>query len=208
MHLISWPTIGSFQEIRAKANTDLSHSHSLCKSDEENKDTDEVATAIFDFPPQFNELPTGVKGQKPRRQLADCKLWKTHQGIQKVWGTRLLRDLRGFSKELALTDGEQQQHAALDPVIPDQTPARVQPLQQQAMHFMHQDAGVPIDRSPMISINPQEVGLANLNPDAGGLPPQNIKRSPLKFELAGPRREVITPEIGPNLEEVDPEIEQ
>uniref|UniRef100_A0A915K8B1 Uncharacterized protein n=1 Tax=Romanomermis culicivorax TaxID=13658 RepID=A0A915K8B1_ROMCU len=27
----------------------------------------------------------GAKGRVPRRQLVDHKLWKTHQGIQKIW---------------------------------------------------------------------------------------------------------------------------
>uniref|UniRef100_A0A915J456 Uncharacterized protein n=1 Tax=Romanomermis culicivorax TaxID=13658 RepID=A0A915J456_ROMCU len=30
-----------------------------------------------------SEGPIGVKGQRPRRQLADCRLWKTHQGIKR-----------------------------------------------------------------------------------------------------------------------------
>uniref|UniRef100_A0A915ITJ7 Uncharacterized protein n=1 Tax=Romanomermis culicivorax TaxID=13658 RepID=A0A915ITJ7_ROMCU len=32
----------SVQEVRAEENSDSSHSHSLCKSDEENEDIDEV----------------------------------------------------------------------------------------------------------------------------------------------------------------------
>uniref|UniRef100_A0A915K2Q0 Uncharacterized protein n=1 Tax=Romanomermis culicivorax TaxID=13658 RepID=A0A915K2Q0_ROMCU len=74
-----------------------------------------------------------------------------------------------------LGDGDQQQHAALDPVIPDQTPARVQSLQQQAMHFTPQDAGMPLDHPPAIAIEPQEISLANPNPDADGPPLPNIK---------------------------------
>uniref|UniRef100_A0A915J887 Uncharacterized protein n=1 Tax=Romanomermis culicivorax TaxID=13658 RepID=A0A915J887_ROMCU len=35
-----------------------------------------------------------------------------------------------------------------------------------------------------------------------------MKRSPPKVELAGPKRGVIMPEFGLNLNEVDPEIEQ
>uniref|UniRef100_A0A915HU21 Uncharacterized protein n=1 Tax=Romanomermis culicivorax TaxID=13658 RepID=A0A915HU21_ROMCU len=64
---------------------------------------------------------------------------------------------------LNLGGKEQQQHAALDPVIPEQTPVRVQPLQQQAMQFTPQDAGVPIDHPPAIALEPQEAGPANPN---------------------------------------------
>uniref|UniRef100_A0A915L6R5 Uncharacterized protein n=1 Tax=Romanomermis culicivorax TaxID=13658 RepID=A0A915L6R5_ROMCU len=49
-------------------------------------------------------------------------------------------------------------------------------------------------------------GLANPNPDANGPLPRNLKRSPPKVELAGPKMDIITPEFGPNLEERDPEI--
>uniref|UniRef100_A0A915JQ29 Uncharacterized protein n=1 Tax=Romanomermis culicivorax TaxID=13658 RepID=A0A915JQ29_ROMCU len=108
---------------------------------------------------------------------------------------------------LNLEDIEQQQHADLDTVIPDQTPASVQPLQQQAMHSMPQDAGVPIDRPPAIAIDPQEAGPMNLNQEADGLLLRNIKRSLPKVELAGRRRDIIRHEIQPNLEEVEPEIE-
>uniref|UniRef100_A0A915I5I2 Uncharacterized protein n=1 Tax=Romanomermis culicivorax TaxID=13658 RepID=A0A915I5I2_ROMCU len=74
-----------------------------------------------------------------------------------------------------LGDGDQQCHAAPDPVIPDQTPARVQPLQQQAMQFTPQDVGVPVVCPPMIAMEPQEAGLANPNPDANG-PPQETSK--------------------------------
>uniref|UniRef100_A0A915K3J0 Prolactin receptor n=1 Tax=Romanomermis culicivorax TaxID=13658 RepID=A0A915K3J0_ROMCU len=53
---------------------------------------------------------------------------------------------------------------------------------------------------PVIAINPQEAGLANRNPDADGLPPQNLKRSPPKVELAGLKRDIITPEISTEFE--------
>uniref|UniRef100_A0A915J543 Uncharacterized protein n=1 Tax=Romanomermis culicivorax TaxID=13658 RepID=A0A915J543_ROMCU len=107
---------------------------------------------------------------------------------------------------LNLGDRNQQRHAAPDPVIPDQTPARVQPLQQQAMHFTPQDAGVPLDHLPTIAMDGQEAGLANPNQDADGLLPQNVKRSPPRVELAGLKRDIITPKIRPNLNGVDPKI--
>uniref|UniRef100_A0A915JUL6 Uncharacterized protein n=1 Tax=Romanomermis culicivorax TaxID=13658 RepID=A0A915JUL6_ROMCU len=53
-----------------------------------------------------------------------------------------------------------------------------------------------------------EAGPANLNPDADGLPPGNLIRSPSKVELAGRKRDVITPEFCSNLDERDPEIDQ
>uniref|UniRef100_A0A915HXZ1 Uncharacterized protein n=1 Tax=Romanomermis culicivorax TaxID=13658 RepID=A0A915HXZ1_ROMCU len=77
-----------------------------------------------------------------------------------------------------LGDRDQQRHAALDPVIPDQTPGRVQPLQQLAMHFTPQDAGVPLDHLPTIAMDQQQAGLANPNPDVDGPLPLNIKQSP------------------------------
>uniref|UniRef100_A0A915IFA6 Uncharacterized protein n=1 Tax=Romanomermis culicivorax TaxID=13658 RepID=A0A915IFA6_ROMCU len=109
---------------------------------------------------------------------------------------------------LNLGDGDQQQHAARDPVILDQTPVRVQPLKQQPMHITPRDAGVPIDNQLVIAIKQQEAGSANPNPDADGLPPGNIKRLPPWVELAGPKRDVLRPEIQPNLDEVDPKIER
>uniref|UniRef100_A0A915HX44 Uncharacterized protein n=1 Tax=Romanomermis culicivorax TaxID=13658 RepID=A0A915HX44_ROMCU len=52
MEMMRWLTIfpnkaylvpeNSVQEVRAEANSDSSHSHSLCKSDEENEDIDKV----------------------------------------------------------------------------------------------------------------------------------------------------------------------
>uniref|UniRef100_A0A915IUI4 Uncharacterized protein n=1 Tax=Romanomermis culicivorax TaxID=13658 RepID=A0A915IUI4_ROMCU len=39
-------TDNSVQEVRAEANSESSRSHSLCKSDEENKDIDDVVTRI------------------------------------------------------------------------------------------------------------------------------------------------------------------
>uniref|UniRef100_A0A915J6S4 Uncharacterized protein n=1 Tax=Romanomermis culicivorax TaxID=13658 RepID=A0A915J6S4_ROMCU len=107
---------------------------------------------------------------------------------------------------LNLGDGDQQWHAAPNQVIPDQTPMRVQPLQQNAMHFTPQDADVTIDRPPGIAIDPQEADPVNLNPHADGPLPRNMKRSPPRVELAGPKREVIMPKFRPNLEELDPEI--
>uniref|UniRef100_A0A915IDE2 Uncharacterized protein n=1 Tax=Romanomermis culicivorax TaxID=13658 RepID=A0A915IDE2_ROMCU len=64
----------------------------------------------------------------------------------------------------------------------------VQPLQQQAMHFMPQDAGVPLDPPLTIAMDSEEAGPAILNPDPNGPPPWNIKKSPPKVELAGPKR--------------------
>uniref|UniRef100_A0A915ICH2 Uncharacterized protein n=1 Tax=Romanomermis culicivorax TaxID=13658 RepID=A0A915ICH2_ROMCU len=75
------------------------------------------------------------------------------------------------------------------------------------MHFTPLDAGVPIDRPPAIALDRQGAGLANPNPDTDGPPPRNLKRSPPKIELAGPKRDVITPESRPNLDERDPEID-
>uniref|UniRef100_A0A915IKA2 Uncharacterized protein n=1 Tax=Romanomermis culicivorax TaxID=13658 RepID=A0A915IKA2_ROMCU len=75
-------------------------------------------------------------------------------------------------------------------------------------YLLPQDAGVPIDHLPAIAIDPQEAGLANPNPDAHGLPPQNLKRSPPKVKSAGPKRDVIMPEFQPNSEERDPEIDR
>uniref|UniRef100_A0A915JJL6 Uncharacterized protein n=1 Tax=Romanomermis culicivorax TaxID=13658 RepID=A0A915JJL6_ROMCU len=54
---------------------------------------------------------------------------------------------------LNLGEGEQQWHAAPDPVIRDQTPMRVQPLLQNAMHYTPQDVDQPIDRPPMIAMD-------------------------------------------------------
>uniref|UniRef100_A0A915I3A5 Uncharacterized protein n=1 Tax=Romanomermis culicivorax TaxID=13658 RepID=A0A915I3A5_ROMCU len=54
-----------------------------------------------------------------------------------------------------LGERDQQHHTAPDPVNPDQTPARVQPMQQQAMHFMPQDSGVPIVHPPTIALDLQ-----------------------------------------------------
>uniref|UniRef100_A0A915JLG9 Uncharacterized protein n=1 Tax=Romanomermis culicivorax TaxID=13658 RepID=A0A915JLG9_ROMCU len=51
---------------------------------------------------------------------------------------------------------------------------------------------------------PTTAGLANPNPDADGPPLLNIKPSPPCVELAGPKRDIVTPEIRPNLNEVDP----
>uniref|UniRef100_A0A915IYQ0 Uncharacterized protein n=1 Tax=Romanomermis culicivorax TaxID=13658 RepID=A0A915IYQ0_ROMCU len=102
----------------------------------------------------------GAKGQRPRHSFADCKLRKTHQGILQVWETTLLRYLQGIAKELALTD---------------QTPTRVQPLQQQAMHFTPQAAGVPLDCWPRIAMDQQEAVPTNPNQDTDGLTPRNIK---------------------------------
>uniref|UniRef100_A0A915J7Y9 Uncharacterized protein n=1 Tax=Romanomermis culicivorax TaxID=13658 RepID=A0A915J7Y9_ROMCU len=62
------------------------------------------------------------------------------------------------------------------------------------------------NRPPAIAIDPQEAGRANPNPDADGPPPQNLKRSLPKVQLAGPKRDVIMPEFCPNLDERDPEI--
>uniref|UniRef100_A0A915IC44 Uncharacterized protein n=1 Tax=Romanomermis culicivorax TaxID=13658 RepID=A0A915IC44_ROMCU len=76
------------------------------------------------------------------------------------------------------------------------------------MHFTLQDVGIPLDCPPAIAINPQEAGPANPNPDADGLLPRNLKRSPPKIELAGLKRDIITPEFRPNLEERDPEIDR
>uniref|UniRef100_A0A915JSB5 Uncharacterized protein n=1 Tax=Romanomermis culicivorax TaxID=13658 RepID=A0A915JSB5_ROMCU len=49
----------------------------------------------------INRLERGAKG--PGTWLADTKPRKTLTGILQVWGTGLLRDLRGLAKELALT---------------------------------------------------------------------------------------------------------
>uniref|UniRef100_A0A915IBZ8 Uncharacterized protein n=1 Tax=Romanomermis culicivorax TaxID=13658 RepID=A0A915IBZ8_ROMCU len=94
-----------------------------------------------------------------------------------------------------LGEGGQQGHAALGLVIPDQTPVRFQPLQQNAMHFTPQDAGVPIEHPPAIAIDQQEAGPANPNPDANIPWPQTLKRSQPKVELAGPKKDVITPKF-------------
>uniref|UniRef100_A0A915IU29 Uncharacterized protein n=1 Tax=Romanomermis culicivorax TaxID=13658 RepID=A0A915IU29_ROMCU len=75
------------------------------------------------------------------------------------------------------------------------------------MHFMPQNAGVPVVRLPMISMELQQAGPVNLNPDADGLPPLNIKQSPPRVELAGAKQDIVTPKIQPNLNEVDPETE-
>uniref|UniRef100_A0A915KZX2 Uncharacterized protein n=1 Tax=Romanomermis culicivorax TaxID=13658 RepID=A0A915KZX2_ROMCU len=107
---------------------------------------------------------------------------------------------------LNLGDREQQQHAALDPVIPDQTPLRVQPLQQQAMHFTPQDVGVPLDCRRTIAMDQQEARPANPNQDVDGPQLRNIKGSPPRVKLAGPKRDVIMPKFGPNSDEVDPKI--
>uniref|UniRef100_A0A915HFI7 Uncharacterized protein n=1 Tax=Romanomermis culicivorax TaxID=13658 RepID=A0A915HFI7_ROMCU len=72
---------------------------------------------------------------------------------------------------LSLGDRDQQWHAVPDPMIPDQTPARVQPLQPNSMHFTPQDVGIPLDRPPAIAIDPQEAGPVNRNSDADGPPP-------------------------------------
>uniref|UniRef100_A0A915J4Q8 Transposase n=1 Tax=Romanomermis culicivorax TaxID=13658 RepID=A0A915J4Q8_ROMCU len=69
------------------------------------------------------------------------------------------------------------------------------------MNFTPQDAGVPIDHPPVIAIDPQEAGPANPNPDTDGLPLRNMKTSPAKVELAGSKRDVITPKFRPNLDE-------
>uniref|UniRef100_A0A915JDR4 Uncharacterized protein n=1 Tax=Romanomermis culicivorax TaxID=13658 RepID=A0A915JDR4_ROMCU len=65
-------------------------------------------------------------------------------------------------KLVNLGEGDQQHHAAPNPVILDQTPARVQPLQQQAMDFTPQDAGVSVVHPPTIALDWQQAGLANL----------------------------------------------
>uniref|UniRef100_A0A915K2L8 Uncharacterized protein n=1 Tax=Romanomermis culicivorax TaxID=13658 RepID=A0A915K2L8_ROMCU len=75
------------------------------------------------------------------------------------------------------------------------------------MHFTPQDAGVPVDHLPMIAMDQQEAGPVNPNQDADGPLLQNIKRSPPWVELAGLKRNVVTPKIRSNLNEVDPEIE-
>uniref|UniRef100_A0A915KGU0 Uncharacterized protein n=1 Tax=Romanomermis culicivorax TaxID=13658 RepID=A0A915KGU0_ROMCU len=69
------------------------------------------------------------------------------------------------------------------------------------------DVGVLIDHQPAIAIDPQEAGLANPNPDSDGPLQQNMKSSPPKVQLAGPERDVIMPELRPNLDERHPEIE-
>uniref|UniRef100_A0A915JZE9 Uncharacterized protein n=1 Tax=Romanomermis culicivorax TaxID=13658 RepID=A0A915JZE9_ROMCU len=76
------------------------------------------------------------------------------------------------------------------------------------MHFRPQDAGVPVAHSPMIAMELQEVGPVNPNPDANGPLLQNIKRSPLRVELTQPKQDIVTPEIRPNLKEVDPETKR
>uniref|UniRef100_A0A915HLM7 Uncharacterized protein n=1 Tax=Romanomermis culicivorax TaxID=13658 RepID=A0A915HLM7_ROMCU len=63
------------------------------------------------------------------------------------------------------------------------------------------DASVPIDRPPAIAIKLQDAGPVNSNPDANGLLLQNIKRSPPRVELAGPKRDVVMNEIRPSLDE-------
>uniref|UniRef100_A0A915HWN1 Uncharacterized protein n=1 Tax=Romanomermis culicivorax TaxID=13658 RepID=A0A915HWN1_ROMCU len=53
----------------------------------------------------------------------------------------------------------------------------------------------------MIAMDRQEAGPGNLNQDADGPPPQNIKGSPPRVELAGQKRDIFTLEIRPNLDE-------
>uniref|UniRef100_A0A915IXI4 Uncharacterized protein n=1 Tax=Romanomermis culicivorax TaxID=13658 RepID=A0A915IXI4_ROMCU len=76
------------------------------------------------------------------------------------------------------------------------------------MHFTPQAAGVPLDCSLRIAMDQQEAGPANPNQDTDGLPLQNIKQSPPRVQVAGPKRDILTPEIQPNLNEVEPEIER
>uniref|UniRef100_A0A915KDX4 Uncharacterized protein n=1 Tax=Romanomermis culicivorax TaxID=13658 RepID=A0A915KDX4_ROMCU len=75
------------------------------------------------------------------------------------------------------------------------------------MPSMPQDVGVPLDQPPAIAIDLQEAGLGNLNPLADGPQLRNLKRSPPKVELAGPKRGVIMPQFRLNLDKRDPEIE-
>uniref|UniRef100_A0A915HIK3 Uncharacterized protein n=1 Tax=Romanomermis culicivorax TaxID=13658 RepID=A0A915HIK3_ROMCU len=106
-----------------------------------------------------------------------------------------------------LGDEGQQRHADPDPVIPDQTPARMQPLQQQAMHFTPRVAGVLIVWLPIIAMELQQTHPVNPNPDADGPPPLNIKQSPPRVKLAGPKWDIARPEIRPDLNDLDPKEE-
>uniref|UniRef100_A0A915L376 Uncharacterized protein n=1 Tax=Romanomermis culicivorax TaxID=13658 RepID=A0A915L376_ROMCU len=56
-------------------------------------------------------------------------------------------------------------------------------------------------------MEPQQAGPANRNPDADGPPSLNIKRSPLRVQLARPEWDIVMPEIGLSLNKVNPETE-
>uniref|UniRef100_A0A915HIA5 Uncharacterized protein n=1 Tax=Romanomermis culicivorax TaxID=13658 RepID=A0A915HIA5_ROMCU len=75
------------------------------------------------------------------------------------------------------------------------------------MHFTPEDAGVPLDCPPTIAMEPQEAGALNPNADADRPPLPNMKGSPQRVQLAGPKGDIATPKIRPNFNKLDLETE-